>query len=99
MDKRQNTTPEFLDSRSTSHQWRVQTDVTLPAASAQQLAPPGVGVLAFQQPSGEASGPPLRLVQPEPLPSGVSVVRLAGEICRQADLRGELALVLLKRLL
>lgn len=151
----------FLGGRSTSHQWRVQTDVTLPAALAQpirfdavcielatpaqarpglhglairvqrselpsepellaaatyvdtlwlavpvalseatqQLAPPGVGVLAFQPPAAEASGSSLRLVRPEPLPSGLSVVRPAGEISRQADLRGELALVLLKRLL
>jgi hypothetical protein len=38
-------------------------------------------------------------VRPEPPASGLSVVRLAGELRRQADGRGELALALLKRLL
>ena len=153
----------FLDGRCASHQWRVQTDVALPAGkaqpmrfdavcielatpeqatpglhglatrvqraalpsepellaaasyvdtlwlavpaalseAAQQLAPAGVGVLAFQAapPAAEAASPPLRLVRPEPPASGLSVVRLAGELSRQADLRGELALALLKRLL
>jgi hypothetical protein len=151
----------FLDGRTPCHQWRVQTDVTLPAGTAQpirfdavcielaapeqarpglhglaicvqrselpsepellaaasyvdtlwlavpaalgeaaqQLAPAGVGVLAFQAapPAAEAAGPPLRLARPEPPASGLSVVRLASKQSRQADLRGELAL--LKRLL
>jgi hypothetical protein len=152
----------FLDGRSASHQWRVQTDITLPAGSAQpirfdavcielatpeqprpglhglairvqhselpgepelraaaayvdtlwlavpaalsdaaqQLDPAGVGVLAFQAaPPATDAGPPLRLVRPEPPASGLRVMRLAGELSRQADLRGELALALLKRLL
>ena len=78
--------------------------LAVPAAlseAAQQLAPAGVGVLAFQAelPATEAAGPPLRLLRPERPASGLSVVRLAGELSRQADLRGELALALLKRLL
>ena len=137
----------FIDGRTDSHQWRVQTDVILPAASAQPmrfdavcaelaapeqakpglhglfiraqrsdlpnarellaaadyvdtlwlaapaalsdaappLAPAGVGLLAFQQAAAETSG--------------LSVLRPASELSRQADLRGELALALLKRLL
>ena len=68
--------------------------------AAQQQAPSGVGVLAFQAaPPAAHAGPPLRLVRPEPPTSRLSVVHLAGEISRPADLRGELALALLKRLL
>jgi hypothetical protein len=152
----------FLDGRCASHQWRVQTDVTLPAGkaqpmrfdavcielampgqarpglhglpvcvqrselpsepellaaadyvdtlwlavptalsdTAQQLAPAGVGVLVFQAaPPAAHAGLPLRLVRPERPASGLSAVRLASELSRQADLRGELALALLKRLL
>ena len=73
--------------------------LAVPAAlsqAAQQQAPSGVGMLMFQAaPPAAHAGPPLRLVRPEPPTSKLSVVRLAGE----ADLRGELALALLKRLL
>jgi hypothetical protein len=151
----------FLDGRSASHQWRVQTDVALPTGTApplcfdavcielatpeqarpglhglairvqraelsseqellaaanyvdtlwlaapaalsqaaQQQAPSGVGVLAFQAALPAADAGPLRLMRPELPASRLGVVRLAGEISRPADLRGELALALLKRLL
>jgi len=152
----------FLDGRSASHQWRLQTNVTLPAGSAQahridavcaelatpeqarpglhglairvqrselpsepellaaadyvdtlwlavptalsesaqQLAPARVGVLVFQEtPPAARAGPPPQWVQSEPPASRLSVVGLVGELSRQADRRGELALELLKRLL
>jgi hypothetical protein len=150
----------FLDGRSASYQWRVQTDVVLPSTApplrfdavcielvtpeqvrpglhgltirvqrselpsepellaaanyvdtlwlavpavlsqvAQQQAPSGVGMLMFQAAPLAADAGPLRLIRPELPGSRLVVVRLAGEISRPADLRGELALALLKRLL
>jgi hypothetical protein len=64
-----------------------------------QIAPTEVSVLVFQETPAEAVGPPLRLMRPELSASRLSVIYFAGEISRPADLRGELALALLKRLI
>lgn len=76
---------------------------TVLSEAAQQLAPAGVGVLAFEPwpKTGATEWLPqhLRLVRPESAPSGLSVVHPAGEIDGQGEQRGELALALLKRLL
>jgi hypothetical protein len=78
-----------------------QTAAALPAGTAQPIrfdalcAEPALPA-AQQLAPAEASGPRRRAATARAASSGLSVGRVAGELCRQADRRGEPALARLK---